>query len=240
MKDKDLIFRFNEAAEKKERNMKRVVFSVLALLCLGLTGLASAQTSHIVLVGGVSNTFSPANLTIDVGDTVVWMNQSGFHNVVADDNSFTSGAPSSGSWVFSLVFTEVGANPYYCSVHGDVGGVGMSGTITVESVVGVDEPVSGPARQFTLKQNYPNPFNPSTTIGFSVPETPTPVFVTLGVYNLLGQRVRTLIRQKLPSGVYSVIWDAQNDAGITVPSGVYFYRLDAANFSEIRKMTFLR
>lgn len=220
--------------------MKRVLLPLTVLMSFGLTGLTFAQTSHIVLVGGGSNTFSPVDLTIDVGDTVVWMNQSGFHNVVADDNSFTSGAPSSAAWVFSLVFDQAGSNPYYCVVHGNVGGVGMSGTVTVESVVSIDEPVAGVARQFTLNQNYPNPFNPSTTIGFGVPEQASNAFVSLSVYNLLGQRVRTLIRQNLPAGTYSVIWDAKNDAGASVPSGVYFYRLDAANFNEIRKMTFLR
>ena len=91
--------------------------------------------------------------------------------------------------------------------------------------------------QFTLNQNYPNPFNPSTQISFSLPGAQ---HVKLDVFNVLGQRVATLFDGKAEAGEHTVTWDAHNAAGQTVSSGVYFYRLEAAGFSQTRKMLLLR
>ena len=85
---------------------------------------------------------------------------------------------------------------------------------------------------FTLEQNYPNPFNPSTTIEFSIPKES---FVTLKVYDLLGREVATLVNEKLPTGTYSRVFNAEN-----LSSGVYFYRLEAKNFSQTRKLILTR
>jgi arabinoxylan arabinofuranohydrolase len=85
---------------------------------------------------------------------------------------------------------------------------------------------------FFLGQNYPNPFNPSTTIQFSVSRS---TFVTLKVFNLLGQEIATLAAQEFRAGSYSLNWNA-----IGVPSGVYFYRLVAGSFLETKKMFLLR
>ena len=78
--------------------------------------VAFSQTTHNVSVGNFS--FTPAEITINVGDIVRWTNTGGAHNVVADDNSFTSGAVSSSAWVYEHTFNSVGMNPYYCSPHG--------------------------------------------------------------------------------------------------------------------------
>ncbi len=95
-----------------------------------LTGapLASAAEHTVNIVG---LTFSPTNLTIQVGDTVTWVNDGGFHNVVADDGSFTSGAASTDLWQYSYTFRAGGSYPYHCEVHQ---GDGMVGTITVEGI----------------------------------------------------------------------------------------------------------
>jgi hypothetical protein len=85
---------------------------------------------------------------------------------------------------------------------------------------------------FFLGQNYPNPFNPSTTIEFSVPRS---TFVTLKVFNLLGQEIATLAAQEFKAGSYRVDWNAS-----VAPSGVYFYRLSAVSFVETKKMLLLR
>lgn len=85
---------------------------------------------------------------------------------------------------------------------------------------------------FTLEQNYPNPFNPSTTIRFGLPHES---FVTLKVYNSLGQEVAELFSGSRPAGQYSVEWNAEGLA-----SGIYYYRLVAGQFSATRKMMFLR
>lgn len=79
-----------------------------------------------------SNDFDP-DPTISVGDTIRWTNSGGTHNVVADDDSFTNGAPSSAAWTYERTFDTPGVYAYYCSQHGAAGGVGMSGVITVES-----------------------------------------------------------------------------------------------------------
>ena len=85
---------------------------------------------------------------------------------------------------------------------------------------------------FSLQQNYPNPFNPSTKITFSVPQAG---FTTLSVYNLLGEKVATLLSQELSAGKYTVDFNASN-----LSTGVYFYNLDSGDFSAIKKMIILK
>ncbi len=96
----------------------------------------------------------------------------------------------------------------------------------------------GLPEHFALFENYPNPFNPSTTIRYELPKS---VPVQLTIHNLLGQRVRTLINgaTKAP-GVYSIVWDGRDNAGLPVASGVYFYRLKAGNFVKTKKMLLLK
>jgi plastocyanin len=78
-------------------------------------------------------TFQPSTLTINAGDTVTFKNKGGEHNVVANDNSFTNGNPSSGPWSYTRTFNTAGTVGYYCLNHG-APGAGMHGTITVNSV----------------------------------------------------------------------------------------------------------
>jgi hypothetical protein len=92
-------------------------------------------------------------------------------------------------------------------------------------------------RSYGLGQNYPNPFNPWTTISYQLPER---VFVSLKVYNVLGELVRTLQEGKRPAGRYTVQWDGQGNSGRSVASGVYFYRITAGNFSKTGKMLLIR
>ena len=91
---------------------------------------------------------------------------------------------------------------------------------------------------FRLLPNYPNPFNPETTIQYQVP---APGQVTLTIYNLLGEKVRTLVQTVQPAGKYSAKWDGRNVSGTGVGSGVYFYELQIGNASvATRKMLLLR
>jgi len=92
-------------------------------------------------------------------------------------------------------------------------------------------------RGFWLGQNYPNPFNSQTTIRFAIPHQAK---VTLRIYNLKGELVRTLIDQMRLAGEYSLQWDGKNDAGVSVNSAVYFYRLESAGRSEVKKLTFIK
>jgi thermitase len=105
-----------------------------------------------------------------------------------------------------------------------------------------------PAREVTLDAtvlpekmciigNYPNPFNASTSIVFGVPEKS---HVSVIIYDLLGRRIRPLIDAKLPAGYQSVMWDGKDVGGMSVPSGIYFYRIDANGESLTKKITMLK
>ncbi len=89
---------------------------------------------------------------------------------------------------------------------------------------------------FFLDQNYPNPFNPETTIEFALPEA---VDVKLEVFNVLGQRIKTLMDERLEPAEYRVIWDGSDRNGSRVASGIYFYRISAGRFVKTRKMILL-
>ncbi|MBN1542823.1 T9SS type A sorting domain-containing protein, partial [candidate division KSB1 bacterium] len=91
--------------------------------------------------------------------------------------------------------------------------------------------------EFSLEQNYPNPFNPSTTIRFNLTESGP---VQLSIFNLNGQRVRTLVSRAMSAGSHAVVWDGTNDAGRLMPSGVYLYKLEMNGKVETRKMEFLK
>ncbi len=91
---------------------------------------------------------------------------------------------------------------------------------------------------FTLADNFPNPFNPETTIHYALPQAAN---VELTVYNVVGQPVRTLVAEHQNAGRYVVEWDATNDSGHSLSSGMYFYRLQAGDeFHAIKKMLLLK
>jgi len=104
-------------------------------------------------------------------------------------------------------------------------------------VTGIDEEISDVPTTFSLEQNYPNPFNPTTTIKYDLPKDSK---VVLSIYNLLGQEIRTLVNGTETAGRKAVVWNGKNDAGKTVGSGVYVYRLEAGATVKSRKMLFLK
>jgi len=105
------------------------------------------------------------------------------------------------------------------------------------TAVGVGEEKELPV-MFSLKQNYPNPFNPTTEIRYEIPTYTT---VTLKIYNVLGQEVRTLLDHKSTTpGSYTVTWDGRDNAGRVVPSGEYLYRIEASHFTDAKKMVLVK
>ncbi|MCP4706781.1 MAG: T9SS type A sorting domain-containing protein [candidate division Zixibacteria bacterium] len=90
---------------------------------------------------------------------------------------------------------------------------------------------------FSLEQNYPNPFNPRTSIRFALPNNG---FTTLEIYNVLGQKVKTLLEKELPAGFYTVSWNGDDNNGNDAASGVYFYRLISADKSAYKKMLLIK
>lgn len=105
----------------------RIVF----LLFLALTSSLAFATNFNVTVGGAANVFTPKNTPIHVGDSVTFTSAGGFHNVVANDGSFSSGAATTDPFSITHTFTTAGTFPFYCEIHGSSNGSGMAGTITV-------------------------------------------------------------------------------------------------------------
>jgi predicted CXXCH cytochrome family protein len=117
---------------------------------------------------------------------------------------------------------------------------GNSGNPSVELPINVtsvhDQEGSVPS-VFALFQNYPNPFNPVTQIKFSIPKRAK---VEISVYNILGQKVTTLLNEELEAGNYTSTWNGKDDKGYDVSSGIYFYKLNSSEFSATKKMLLVR
>lgn len=117
----------------------------------------------------------------------------------------------------------------------DANGNESEGSIA-RSIVSVDEAEQLP-EVFSLSQNYPNPFNPTTVIDFTIPEASD---VTLEIYNIRGQRVRTLYQGHVPAGFYSSMWDGTHDNGDGVASGTYIYLMKAGDQTFTKKMVYMK
>jgi hypothetical protein len=92
-------------------------------------------------------------------------------------------------------------------------------------------------KNFSVSQNYPNPFNPTTTIEFDVPNKSQ---VNLTVYNVLGQKVKTLVNQEMAAGTYKADWDGRGESGTSISSGIYFYKFEAGSYVTTKKMVMLK
>ena len=125
------------------------------------------------------------------------------------------------------------------SITSDVGTIYFD-DMQVDFITPVEEDESGLPTSFSLEQNYPNPFNPTTKIVYSVPvvdvhsgvEGPN---ITLLLFDILGREVATLVNQHQKPGVYKIEFDASQ-----LPSGIYFYKMNAGNFSNVKKMVLLK
>jgi hypothetical protein len=126
----------------------------------------------------------------------------------------------SGTNIFALVFSE---NPYGCFVWRRP---------LSEMITSVEPTTTESPRDFALSQNYPNPFNPSTTIKFELPKVSQ---VSLSVYDVLGRQVSVLANERREAGAYEVKFDGSNLA-----SGVYFYRLQAGDFTQTKRLLLLK
>ena len=106
--------------------------------------------------------------------------------------------------------------------------------------VGDDQAPDALPKNYTLEQNYPNPFNQSTELRYYIPERVKSSSVSMKIYNLLGQWIKTLVNERQTPGEHSVIWDGKDESGREVSSGIYFYRLEAGNFKLTRRMVLLK
>jgi len=127
-------------------------------------------------------------------------------------------------------------------VAGETSSYGAGGKdvylIRLSFEVGVDDyPLQTLLKKYYLYQNYPNPFNPETTILFSSPKAGR---INISIYNIKGQKITTLVSENLRIGLHKVIWNGKDENDNLVSSGIYFYKIETDNFSEIKKCILLK
>jgi hypothetical protein len=140
---------------------------------------------------------------------------------------------SSSAYEYSFTDRNVVRSGLYWYKIEEVSTIGESeffGPISVNGIASI------PTR-FGLSQNYPNPFNPSTTIDYQLPADSR---VSIRVYDLMGKEAAVLVDQKKEAGFYSVRWDGRNSQGNPVSSGIYFVKIQADDFSAVRKLSVVR
>jgi hypothetical protein len=106
-----------------------------------------------------------------------------------------------------------------------------------DTTSGINERGGTLPKNFSVSQNYPNPFNPTTTIEFDVPSKSQ---VSLTIYNVLGQKVKSLVNQEMAAGTYKADWDGRSESGVAVSSGIYFYKFEAGSYVTTKKMVMLK
>jgi hypothetical protein len=174
-------------------------------------GFDSLEVSDILVTNGVFSA-NPTSFVLGEGDSMM----------VEVEFAPLQGGVENG-WVRLLTDGVVDTLDVYVEGIGE-GPTGIAGE-------------EGLPRRFELSQNYPNPFNPVTLIHYELPRGSE---VTLTVYNLLGQKVRSLVRGYQGAGRYDVEWRGDNDLGYPVGSGVYIYRFDAGDYQRTLKMILMK
>ena len=141
-------------------------------------------------------------------------------------------APANNEWATKLFVMPVGTNMVRFTALSAFGNNLFIDDITSGPSTGTGTPLTLIPEKFELKQNYPNPFNPTTKISFSLPKS---AFVSLKVYDMLGKEVAQLVNQELTPNNYSFDFNAAN-----LSSGVYFYKLESAEFSDVKRMMLIK
>ncbi len=150
-------------------------------------------------------------------------------SAVTDANgSYTISGLAQGNYTVVASISTYSSQNQTTTYDPNSGSTTVSNFTMTQSVTAVKSHVSNTPSNFVLENNYPNPFNPSTIIGFSVPYS---THVTLDIFNVLGQKVATLVNKNLSAGQYNYSFDASRFA-----SGVYLYRLQTDNFVSVKKM----
>ncbi len=171
-------------------------------------------------------------------DTPVFLKHEETPGELTIANAIVDGSPVTGAGdVVSLTFrvlTEFEDNARFDIANGVVfDGSQLSNLVVALGSLNVE---STPT-EFALLQNFPNPFNPETTIKYNVASGSN---VSLRIYNVVGQVVRTLVAEQQNAGRYTVRWNGADDRGVSVSSGIYFYQISAGNFSDVKKLMLLK
>lgn len=184
-------------------------------------------------------------MVTDAARTLMTTEGSGREYIKQTTTGTDAGANDNTSWSFQWTApaSDEGQVTFYLAGLACNNGDNVSGDNTYTTswsmlVTDVREVAVGQLpTEVSLSQNYPNPFNPSTTIEFSLPVRSG---VELAVYNVLGQRIKVLHNGTLAAGTYATEWDGTRADGSLASSGVYYYRLQAGDFDESRKMTLVK
>jgi len=184
--------------------------------------------SLLFLFAGVNTT--PPGVSAEAGGRRLWMTYyftisswGGIDNdgIIFDTLTFGYGS--------EYLFLDISDNEILPVWSGEV----VFGNPT--DIIPIETP--GLPNSYQLSQNYPNPFNPETNINFDLPQKSK---VSIRVYNILGREITTLVDKELSAGKYNVTWDGSNSSGQKASSGIYFYKINAGNFTETRKMILLK
>jgi len=159
----------------------------------------------------------------------------------ADNKEFINAYKITGLTTNSITLEGLEKNKvYYWRVasktdKGEVSDYSAPAVFSTGSVVSVSD--ASLPNQFELFQNYPNPFNPSTMIKFTLPENG---IVTLKIYDILGNEIKTLVNNEYSRGTYEVQWNGDDNSGRKVASGFYIYKLNSGKFSAAKKMLLIK
>lgn len=185
-------------------------------------------------VGMINFAFTPDTLNISQGDTVLWINQvSTMHTTTSGVNGVPDGIWDSGTMAqndsFKHIFATAGDYPYYCTFHWSLG---MIGLIKV-AATSIEENSSLISSPLVLAQIFPEPFLSQTTISYWLMNRGN---IDLGIYDLYGVVVRTLVKSSENAGSHAILWDGKNDQGLIVPAGIYFVKAQINNESITKKL----
>ncbi|MFC1725563.1 T9SS type A sorting domain-containing protein [candidate division KSB1 bacterium] len=182
----------------------------------------SATHSDFINTNGGS---SPVNIVKEEDGRVI------LANVIVDGSNAVEGDGS----VATLTFIWVGDEVTEMTFEGITVMDDNGRTNTLENFI-LEKPIVLPT-DYALDQNYPNPFNPETTIKYAMPVSGN---VKIVLYNILGQKVRTLVENDMKAGFHKVVWNGRNDLGVKVASGMYIYMIKAGDFRASKKMVLMK
>jgi len=151
---------------------------------------------------------------------------------MADQSSLFFSSDTGKTWEGQLFYCKPSDIVFVDSWNGWL--VGFNGVYHTNSggLAGINEKIEFKPTAFKLHQNYPNPFNASTKISYIIAE---PSLVKLSIFNLLGKEIKILVNERQAPGSYQIDWTAEN-----LPSGTYFYRLEAKEFKDVKKLVLLK
>jgi hypothetical protein len=191
------------------------------------------EENNRVLIGLISMVFGPKD-ELPAGEGVIANLKFRVDNPDITDFEVTPFTTTNPGHSLSLVYNDLSSGkPRVAHVNPEVTGN------PIDLVGAKSNPEAEPPlpTHYNLAQNFPNPFNPSTTVAYSLKDAGR---VTINIFNVLGQNVKTLVDEYQAAGEYTAIWDGHDDDGNSVGTGVYFYRIKAGDFSDIKKMVLMK